>query len=55
MDTKLFAVLEKDQAYNKSDLKKVAADLGLEILPSFRSIRQRGTKGFVYKTKPVNA
>jgi hypothetical protein len=55
MDSKIFAVLEKDQAYNKSEVKKVAADLGLVILPEFRSIRQRGTKGFVYKTAPVNA
>ena len=51
--SKLFAVLENNDNYKKSEVKKVAADLGLQILPTFTSIRKRGTKGFIYKTKPV--
>jgi hypothetical protein len=54
-DTKVIAVLDQGQTYNKSDVKQTVAELGLEILPGFTSVRQRGTKGFVYKTAPVNA
>jgi hypothetical protein len=54
-DTKVIVVLDNGQTYNKSDVKATVAGLGLEILPGFRSVRQRGTKGFVYKTKRVEA
>jgi hypothetical protein len=50
---KVIAVLDHGQTYNKSDVKQTVAELGLEILPGVSSVRQRGTKGFIYKTKAV--
>jgi hypothetical protein len=50
---KIITVIDRGQSQRKDDVKKVAAELGLEILPTFTSVQQRGTKGFIYKTAPV--
>jgi hypothetical protein len=50
---KIITVIDRGQTQVKDEVKKVASELGLVILPSFTSVRQRGTKGFIYKTAPV--
>jgi hypothetical protein len=50
---KIITVIDRGQSQRKDDVKKVAAELGLEILPTFTSVKQRGTKGFIYKTVQV--
>ena len=54
-NNKIITVIDRGQIQKKEEVKKVAFDLGLVLLPSFTSIRQRGTKGFIYKTAPVTA
>jgi hypothetical protein len=51
---KIITVIDRGQSQIKDEVKKVAAELGLEILPTFTSVKQRGTKGFIYKTVQVN-
>jgi hypothetical protein len=50
---KIITVIDRGQSQIKDEVKKVAAELGLEILPTFTSVKQRGTKGFIYKTVQV--
>ena len=50
---KIITVIDRGQSQRKDEVKKVAADLGLVLLPSFTSVRQFGTKGFIYKTAQV--
>jgi hypothetical protein len=50
---KIITVIDRGQSQIKNEVKKVAAELGLEILPTFTSVKQRGTKGFIYKTVQV--
>jgi hypothetical protein len=53
--SKIITVIDQGQFQKKDEVKKVASELGLRILPNFTSVRQRGTKGFVYKTERVDA
>jgi hypothetical protein len=53
--SKIITVIDKGQIQKKDEVRKLAEELGLRILPNFTSVRQRGTKGFIYKTEKVEA
>ena len=50
---KIITVIDRGQSQKKDEVRKVALELGLVLLPEFTSVRQRGTKGFIYKTASV--
>jgi len=52
-NNKIITVIDRGQIQKKDEVKKAAAQLGLVLLPNFTSVRQRGTKGFIYKTASV--
>lgn len=51
--SKIITVIDRGQSQRKDEVRQVASELGLVILPTFTSVRQRGTKGFIYNTQPV--